>query len=310
MRLRSRQAFAAVAIVVGVAGVTAGTMLWPRPVKLVAPGAGENDTIVVNSRQPAGLVVSVVDQYGRKRPSDAAVHFRVVSGDVEVSPIGVTTCTRRGNAVVRATLNKLSRDFVLHCRPVAWLEAPSWMIFVVGDSARDLSFVAHGPDGAPVTELRGSVEMMDGSVAELTGINVRPGEPGMTMAFVTVGDMRTGITVLVHRLVTSFINHPRNQNMLAMRVRLARGDTMVVPLPKASFWVRYISASRSAAPPTIELQGNGSCTLGDGIHLKRLEEGEYARYCFADDGTSMMIAHGQVGADTVSGTVALELSWR
>lgn len=309
MRLRSRQALAAVSIAVSLIGVTAGFALWPRPAQLEAPGAGANDTIVVNSHHLTQLLVSVMDQYGRKRSSDAAVTFRMMSGDVRVSPTGTLTCTRRENAMVRATLANLSRDFVLHCRPVASLEAPSWMILIAGDSARDLSFVAHGTDGVPVTELRGSVEIGNGSVAQLVGINVRPKEPGKTMALVTVGDMQTGIAVLVHRLVTSFVNHPRSEDLLAMRVRVARGDTIVTPLPKSSFWVRYISADRGAPPPTIELRGNGFCTLGDGIHLKRIEEDEYARYCHADDGTSMMIAHGLVGADTVSGTVAIELSW-
>lgn len=310
MRLRSRRAAVIASLAVaGVAGgIAAGVALWPRPAHLVVPGGADNDTIIVNGMHPALLEVAVTDQYGRVT-SGTPVRFRPVSGNIELSPTGAVTCRRREDAVVQATFAGLVRRFALRCRPVQWVEAPSWMGFVVGDSARGLSFVAHGPDGAPVTELRGNVIVEDGSIAELVGQKVRPKQPGRTLAIVTVGDRKAVIAVEVHRLVTSFVNHPRSEDLLAMRVRLARGDTIEVPLPVAAFWVKYVSRDSGAAPPTIELRGNGSCANGNGISAMRVLEGEYAKYCFSHDGTTLMIAHGQAGADTVTGTVALALKW-
>jgi hypothetical protein len=308
MRLRSRRAAAIASISVAAAGTAAvaGVELWPRPAHLVVPIASGNDTIVVNSVHPARLEVTVTDQYGR--PSSAsAVRFRLISGTVELSPTGAVTCRRRDDAVVQATFAGLSRSFALRCRPVKSLEAPSWMGFLVGDSARDVSFIAHGLDGAPVTELRGSVTIEDRSIAELVGQKVRPKQPGRTFVEVRVGDRRAVIAVQVHHLVTSFVNQPRDEERLAMRVRLARGDTIEVPLPKAAFWVTYVPNNPGETPPTIELRGNGSCTTGNGVQAMRGVEGEYAKYCHSDDGARFSIAHGQTGADTVYGTLALEL---
>jgi hypothetical protein len=43
--------------------------------------------------------------------------------------------------------------------------------------------------------------------------------------------------------------------------------------------------------------------------VKRVEVGEYARYCITDDGATIRLAHGVAGADTVRGTIAIELVW-
>lgn len=52
-----------------------------------------------------------------------------------------------GWLVLPPTFEHLSREFVLRCRPVVSIDAPAWLDLVVGASARDLSFVAHGPNG-------------------------------------------------------------------------------------------------------------------------------------------------------------------
>ena len=78
----------------------------------------------------------------------------------------------------------------------------------------------------------------------LSSQKVRPKQPGRTFVEVSVGDRRAVIAVQVHHLVTSFVNQPRDEELLAMRVRLARGDTIEVPLPKAAFWVTYVCPPR------------------------------------------------------------------
>ena len=117
------------------------------------------------------------------------------------------------------------------------------------------------------------------------------------------------IPIVVYQPVKSFVDNPQRERLMAMRVSLARGDTIEVPLPKAAFWVTYFSKDASVAPPTIELQGDGSCTTGDGVRQRRIEDGEYAKYCFAGNRTRMMIAHGAGGATRVSGIGAIRLMW-
>lgn len=82
-----------------------------------------------------------------------------------------------------------------------------------------------------------------------------------------------------------------------------------MPLPKAALWVTYFSKHHEVAPPTIELVGEGSCTTGNGLQARRIEEGEYAKYCLTGRGTRMMIAHGNTGADTINGVVAVRIMW-
>lgn len=296
----------AIAIVGGVSFV----LFRPRPTRLSVTARPGDDTLVVNQMHPTRLVTSVLDQYGRRLRSDTAVRYQWISGDsIPLSPNGQVRCDQRRDAVVRAAFESLVREFVLRCRPVAWIEAASWLDLVVGDSTRDLSFVAHGPDGRAVTELRGAITVSDRAVVAAEGTTIRPTGPGQTFALVEVGDARAPIPIVVYQPVTSFADNPRKIGLMAMHVTLARGDTIQVPVPKAAFWVTYFSKNRSAAPPTIELRGEGSCTTGNGLRQRRIEDGEYAKYCLSGTGTRMMIAHGASGAETVSGTVALRMMW-
>jgi hypothetical protein len=307
MRLRSRLVTALLALAgVGAIGVH---VLRPKPARLVTPGPGDADTVIVNAMRAARLQMSVADQYDRRAPA-VGVHFRRLTGTVPVSHSGIVTCPLTEDAAVRATLGPLTREFVLRCRPVKWVEAVSSLNLVAGDSARPLHFVARGPDGARVTELRGDVTIEDGRVAQLVGPAVRPIRAGRTVAGVTAGTATANILILVHRLVTTFVGNPRDDDLLAMPVRLARGDTIELPTPKAAFWLTYLPRDPDDAPPTIELRGSGGCSNGDGVRAKRVEVGEYTRYCITGDGATIRLAHGVAGADTVKGTIALQLAWR
>lgn len=306
MRKYSRYA---VSGLVTLAAVAVSFFLFrPRPAALtVTPRAGD-DTVVVNQMHPTRLGVWVLDQYGRRFRSDSGVRYAQIAGDsMRLSASGEVRCDARRDAVVRATLGRLSREFVLRCRPVVSIEAPTWLDLVVGDSTRDLSFVALGPDGRAVTELRGSVIVPDRSMVAAEGTTIRPKRAGMTVAIIEVGNAEARIPIMIYQRVTSFLDNSRHEPLMAMPVSLARGDTIETPLPKAAFWVTYFSKDRGATPPTIELKGEASCAQGDGVRLRRIEEGEYAKYCLTGSGARMMIAHGSGGAERVTGVVAIRL---
>ncbi len=288
--------------------VGALTVLRPRPVRLTVTGRVGDDTVVINRTHLTKLKVSVWDQYGRLLRADTAVQFQRIGGDsVGLSSSGEVRCEKRRDAVVRAVFTTMTKEFVLRCRPVTWIECSSWLDLVVGDSTRDLSFTARGPDGGVVTELRGAITVENATIVAAEGTTVRPKRSGSTVADIEIGDATVRIPIMVYRPVQSFVDNPSRDEGLAMRVRLARGDTIDVPVPKAAFWVTYLPSDRDAAPPTIELRGDGSCTAGNGIRLRRIEDGEYAKYCLTGSGARMIIAHGATGAETVSGTIALRL---
>lgn len=297
---------------VGLGAVAAGAVslvvLRPRPTRLMMTPRPGDDTVVTNQTRSTRLSALLIDQYGRRLRSDSAVRYRWIAGDsVRLSPSGEVRCTDDRDAVVRATYQHLSREFVLRCRPVVSIEAPTWLDLVVGDSTRDLAFVAHGPTGNVVTELRGAVIIPDKSIVDADGTTIRPRQSGATVAIVQIGNAEAMIPIVIYRPVSSFLDVTHQGGLMAMPVSLARGDTIEVPLPKAAFWVTYLSKDRSASPPTIELRGDGSCAQGDGVRQRRIEDGEYAKYCLTGDGARMMIAHGAGGAARVTGVVAIRL---
>jgi len=293
-----------------VGGAALFSVLRPHPVRIAPTPRTGDDTVVVNRMQRTRLRATALDQYGRPFGPDTALRYQWMSGDsINVSPIGELQCAHDASAVVRATFRRIARDFTLRCRPIASVEAISWADLVVGDSAQDIAFVAHGPGGRAVTELRGTVTVENASIAGLEGTSLRAKRPGATMVNIEVGDARTQIPVMVYDEVASFVGNPPRMSLMAMHVRLARGDTIFVPVPKAAFWVTYFSNDRGAPPPTIELRGEGSCANGNGLRLRRMEEGKYAKYCLTGSGAEMMIAHGTVGEPTVNGIVAVRLMW-
>src|SRR4029078_8766230 len=132
-------------------GAAAFLVLRPRPTRLsVTPRTGD-DTVVVNQMHAMRLGALVLDQYGRRLRADTAVQYRWISGDtVRVASNGEVRCIDHRDAVVRAAFGALFIQIILRCRPVCSIEAVTWLDLVVGDSTRDLSFVAHGPDGRAV----------------------------------------------------------------------------------------------------------------------------------------------------------------
>jgi len=279
------------------------------PVKLDAGPAHSADGLVVNSLLPVQLEMNVLNQAGRRLSADS-VRFAWMSGDpLTITSTGVLTCTRRGDARVRASLGTIFTDLNVRCRPVEELRAATWIDFVAGDSApRHLPFEAIGPDGRPVMELRGAVRLFDSEVAALEGASIRPKEQGATAVVVKIGEQQARMMVVVYAPVPSFDHLRDDQRYVARPVRLARGDTVHWALPNGSYWLKYLPRRAGEAPPTITVAGAIGCMPGDGIKAYRLPEDVYGAYCLVQRGgsASVMLAHGASGADWVEGTVAIE----
>jgi hypothetical protein len=280
-------------------------VLRPRATRIVVTTRAGDDTVVINQTHRTRLGASVLDQYGRRLRGETRLGYQRIGGDsVRLSSDGELSCAKHSDALVQAKFENLAKTFVLRCRPVQSIEAVSWLDLVVGDSARDLAFVAHGPDGRLVTELRGVISV-NGSIVTAEGTTIRPMRSGETVAGVEVGDAHTHIPIVVYQLVNSFVGNEPRPRLPAVHVKVGRADTLEFPLPKAAFWVTYIPDNRDVPPPTIRLRGDGSCTTGNGVRLRRIVEGEYAKYCLTGDGARLMIAHGAAATDVISGVVAI-----
>jgi hypothetical protein len=114
--------------------------LRPRPTRLAMTQRVGDDTVVINQTRTTSLSASVFDQYGRRLAAGERLQYRWVAGDsIRVSRSGNIQCRERRDAVVRVTFAGLARDLILRCRPVAAIEAPTWLDLVVGDSTRSLA---------------------------------------------------------------------------------------------------------------------------------------------------------------------------
>lgn len=279
------------------------------PATLDAGPAFADEGFVVNNTRPVQLEMRVLDKAGHRLSADS-VRFAWLSGSpLTITPGGVLTCIGRGDARVRATLGAIFTDVNVRCRPVVELRAATWIDFVAGDSApRHLPFEALGLDGFPVKELRGAVRLFDGDIASLEGASIRPKKEGATVVRVEVGEQEARIRVVVYTPVASFDGLRDEQRYVSRAVRLARGDTVHWTLPNGSYWLKYLPRRPSEAPPTITVAGAIGCMPGDGIHTFRVPEGVYGTYCLVQRGgaASVMLAHGESGAEWVEGTLTLE----
>jgi hypothetical protein len=227
------------------------------PASLLVAGGIDSDGIVVNNLGPVQLSMLVLDARGH-RLARTEVRYQRISGPVEISTRGVTKCARRGDAIVRASLVLLHRDFVIHCEPVRKIRDAGWGNFVVGGPAGMLTVDAIGLDGQPVTRIGARLRVEDSTVATLDSSGrLRPLRPGQTWIDIEIGDRRAGSLVTVYEPVRTFEGLRPDQRWLVAPIRLARGASIRWPLPTGVFFLTF-SADSSEVPPTRGFVGLGS----------------------------------------------------
>jgi hypothetical protein len=304
-RARLLACVAAIAVV-PVAALIAHQFRDGPPAHLSADGADADNSVIVNNLNPARLTMHAFDVAGHQLAGQGLRYAWVSGVPVAITPSGVVTCTADGDAVVRVSLGVLTSNVGVHCRRVKEVRASSWINFIVGDSARDLPYLALGMNDRPVTELRGSARVLDNSVATLAGASITPRKAGRTTVEVRVGDRGARMEVLVHERVRSFEGLRADQRLVAIPVHLAQGDSIHLALPAGVFWVKFVPTRAGSTPPSISLSRDVAWALSDGFRTYRSPLEEVAVYCTAGTGASVTVAHGRVGARSVDGMIALE----
>lgn len=260
-RARVAAVIATLALVPAVA-VVALLLRDEPPAQLLVDGQHRGDAsdgIVVNTRHPVQLAMRVLDAKGHAL-SSTGVRYRWAAGmPLRVSPSGVVTCTRPGDATVRASVGTVETTVLLHCRPVKKVRVQHGMNFVVGDPGQDLAFTAFAPDGRPVDLLTGEVHVEDSTIATLHGTRIRPVAPGQTMVAVRIGDGEAGTGVSVYEPVRTLEGLRPDQMLVVAPVRLAHGDTIRWQLPKGLFRLQYRRASDAQPLPTLAVDGPIMC---------------------------------------------------
>lgn len=247
-----------------------------RPTRI---SVGTSDTVVVNDIKPSRLPVHALNAKGHVLQV-SGLQYEFVSGDrIRMSRDGRVGCDRPGNAVVRASLGKLSTQFRLLCRPVRELRSGTTMYLVIGDSAHDIPVGAIGLDGQPVTSFVGSATIRDTTIAMLDGLRIRPLSPGGTSVRVQVGAESVGIGVWVYERARSLEGLGRGKQTVAVPVRLASGATDRWHLPQGSYLLSVLPDRHFQERSDLKLTAVGAkCT-----QAAFLGEQSYGCIAFAED---------------------------
>jgi len=291
------------------------------PASLVFGGGIDSDGIVVNNLGPVQLPILVVDARGHRLARTEVRYQRISGAPIQISTRGVIKCTRPGDAIVRASLVPLHKDFVIHCEPVRKIRGAGWGNFVIGQSPGTFTVDAIGLDGQPVTRIAARLRVEDSTIATLDSYGrLRPLRPGQTGIDIQIGDRRAGDFVTVYEPVRTFQGLRPDQRWVVAPIHLTRGASTRWPLPTGVFFLTF-SADSSEAPPMRGFVGLGSgsnpsvqspviMTVAGQIMCTRMAESQpsvLGAYCLARaPGATLILTYSGAGPDEIVGSLALE----
>jgi hypothetical protein len=321
--VRARLAAYILAVIVSLSILT---IAWATrngpPASLVVGEGSDSDGIVINNLGPVQLSMRVLDARGHGLERRDVRYQRISGGPIQVSTRGVIKCTRPGDAIVRASLAPLHRNFIIHCEPVRKIRDAGWGNFVVGQPPGTLTVNAIGPDGQPVTRIAAKLRVEDSTIATLDSSGrLRPLRPGQTWIDIEIGDRRAGDFVTVYEPVRTFEGLRPDQRWVVAPIRITRDASIRWPLPTGVFFLTF-SADSSEAPPMRGFVGLGSgssptvqppinMSVAGLIMCTRMSEsrpGVLGAYCLARaPGATLILRYsGPGGPNEIVGSLALE----
>jgi hypothetical protein len=306
-RARQRLLAAMGALLAAAASVLAAPQVLVGPPARIAADRGfDANDIVINNVGGVQMPIRVLDAHGHT-VTNAVIRYERVSGDrIDILHGGAVSCDKRGDAVVRASLNDLVSLVTVHCRPVTGIQTMAWHDFLPGDPPQLLRVEAVGADGKVVKELRGSVRIADSSVATLHRGLITPRGVGASRLTIDIGETHVGVAVNVHEIVDRFDGLAPTQRNVALRLHLARGDTLHIPVPPGTMWVKWLSRGGSTAHPAITAEGTGYCHMDSEAFIRWRPAGEYGAYCYMSDGARIRVARNGAGDSVLTGALLLE----
>jgi hypothetical protein len=236
---RARLAAYILAVVLSLSVLTIAWVIRNGPPASLVVGEGsDSGGIVINNLGPVQLSMRVLDARGHGLERTDVRYQRIWGVPITVSTRGIVQCKHRGDAIVRASLVPLLRDFIVHCEPVRKIRDAGWGNFVVGQPPATLSVDAIGLDGQPVTRIGARLRIQDSTVATLDSSGrLRPLRPGQTSIDIEIGDRRVGSFVTVYEPVRTFAGLRPDQRWVVAPIHLTRGASLRWPLPTGRFFL-------------------------------------------------------------------------
>jgi hypothetical protein len=262
----------------------------------------------------------VLDARGHRLERTEVRYQRISGAPIQVSTRGVIKCPQPGDAIVRASLDPLHKDFVIHCEPVKTIRGAGWGNFVVGGPAGMLTVDAIGLDGQPVTRIAARLRVDDSTIARLDSSGrLRPLRPGHASVDIEIGDRVAGAEVIVFEPVRTFEGLRPDQRWVVAPIRLTRGASIRWPLPTGLFFLSF-SADSSEVPAARGFEGLGSSSspvahspismsvTGPIMCMPELGPGVLDTHCLvrAPGATLILTYSGPRASREIIGTLALE----
>lgn len=239
----------------------------PSTGQVVRLAAGASDTIIVNNRRPTPLPVHAFDAENRIVASAHVRYTRVDGDSLPLDSLGVITCTRRADLIVRAALANLATRLFILCRPVEYVRLPGPLQFILGDSEMNrpilLPVTAYGPDGRPVVVFSGHVDVIDNGVAVLRGLTLYPRSRGITRTDAYIGDRAASVGVHIYQRVSSLaaldtlLRVSPEQRLFAVPLGLESGELLRQRLPRGN-WLLTMLPEQDPEPYGMRLRIEGA----------------------------------------------------
>lgn len=156
-----------------------------------------SDTLIINGPQPVAISAHAVRDDG-KAGSRARLAFSSNSDVVRLSSDGRVACEHAGDAVVAISSRASKARVVVLCRPILSF-SPSGGIGAlwVGGPPVSISMRAFDSAGKPVSQLRGTAQIPDETVARLVDGRVYPLQRGRTRVDMDFAGVEASVPVMV-----------------------------------------------------------------------------------------------------------------
>ena len=300
---------ASIALVAACSGLTSST---PGPAAHLS--AGTSDTIIINTDgAPTPLRVQALDARGRLVTRTAIRYERTGGDPLPLTANGEVSCGRRGDVVVRARLAQLSKSFFVRCRPVDYVQIPGPLQFVLGDSLlsqpRLIPVAAYDANRRAVSQLAGTLTLLDTSLAHISGTTLFPRSRGISVVGAHVGSGSGWIGLHIYQRVDSLsaldtLLHVRpHQRLFAVPLRLAPGESRSRRLPPGMWMVTTQAQTQDGPKPfRVRVENAASC-------LPNLLNDPGRFGCRTGGNATVVVYRPFVAGDTASAAGYLLVRW-
>lgn len=162
------------------------------PARIETPAG---DTIIVNAKGPAALPVRGVTSRGK--PARARLSYAVLRGNAVLVAGDTVACREKGDARVRISAGRISRDVTILCRPFRSITLLEPVSMAMGSLPKPLVVGAYDEHDRPLSELAYGLEVMDTSVVVVTNGSLVPRGAGSTYIRVHIGGCMADLVIHV-----------------------------------------------------------------------------------------------------------------